>query len=257
MNIKALEIDKKDRVLFVRILGPQWDAHKVVHLAGEVSELLGKLRFDEAIRVVILEAKQEGGLCVSGEALAKISQAMGTGAAIFPSIAESISRIEIPVIAGVEGDAVGLGLEWILACDIRIASETSCFGLPFVKAGLIPSEGGTQLLARLVGRGKASEMIFTGEWIDAQEALRIGLVNRTVPRGEVSRSVIELGKDLASKSPISTQYAKEAICKGMDLNLDQGLRLEADLYFLMHSTRDRREGIRAFQEKRKARFEGK
>ena len=109
----------------------------------------------------------------------------------------------------------------------------------------------------LVGRGEASEMIFTGEWIDAQEAERIGLINRIVPRGEVSKALMEQAKYMSSKSPISTRYAKEAICKGMDLSLDQGLRLEADLYFLMHTTRDRREGIRAFQEKRKAQFEGK
>jgi enoyl-CoA hydratase len=116
-------------------------------------------------------------------------------------------------------------LEWILTCDLRIASETSRFGLPQIKAGVIPAEGGTQRLARLVGMGKALEMILTGEWIDAQEALRIGLVNGIVPRGEVSNTVMALAKDMASKSPISTRYAKEAICKGMDLKLDQGLRL--------------------------------
>jgi enoyl-CoA hydratase/carnithine racemase len=101
------------------------------------------------------------------------------------------------------------------------------------------------------------EMILTGDIIDAQEALRIGLVNRIVPQGDVSKVVRELAKDLVPKSPISTRYAKEAIYKGMELNLDQGLRLEADLYFLLHTTKDRTEGIRAFQEKRKAHFEGR
>ena len=111
-------------------------------------------------------------------------------------------------------------------------------------------------MARLVGRGKAAEMILTGECIDAKEALRIGLVNRIVPRSEVSKAVMEVAKEMVSKSPISMRYAKEAICKGIDLSLDQGLRLEADLYFLMHTTRDRRQGIRAFQERRKTLFEG-
>lgn len=255
--MRLLEFRKADHFAIIDMLGSVADSAEMVQLAGEISEIFGMLRFDEDIRVAILVAKGEGAFCVSKETLAKISQAIGSGGGVFPSIAESISRMEVPVLAGVEGDAVGLGLEWILACDIRIASETSRFGLPQVKARVVPTEGGTQRLARLVGRGKASEMIFTGEWIDAQEALNIGLVNRIVPRGEVSKTVTELAKEMASKSPISTRYAKEAICKGMDLRLDQGLRLEADLYFLMHITRDRTEGIRAFQEKRKAHFEGR
>ena len=146
MNIEGLEVDKKNHVVFMRILGPQEDPHRVVHLAGAVSELLGKLRFDEDIRVVILEAKRERALCVSEKTLARISQTMGSGVGIFPSIADALSKTEVPVIAGIERDAVGLGLEWILACDIRIASEKSRFGLPHVKVGLLPSEGGTQRL---------------------------------------------------------------------------------------------------------------
>ena len=249
-------MEKKDHVVFIKIPGPQADPHRVVNMGEEVSDLLHMLRFDGDIRVVILEEKGEEGFCFDEETRAEISQSMHSGGGVFPSIAGSISMLEVPVIAGIEGDAVGIELEWALACDIRIASETSRFGLPHVKYGLLPFEGGTQRLTRLVGRSKASEMILTGECIDAQEALRIGLVNRIVPRSEVSKTVMELAKDMVSKSPISTRFAKEAICKGIDLSLDQGLRLEADLYFLMHSTHDRREGIRAFQEKRKTHFEG-
>jgi enoyl-CoA hydratase/carnithine racemase len=256
MNAMGLKIEKKDHIAFIKILNTQGVPRRVVHLAEKVSELLGTFRFDGDIWVVILEAKGEGGFCVSEEEMARVSQEMASGGGIFSSIAESISRMEVPVIAGAEGDVMGLGLEWLLACDIRIASETSRFGLPHIKLGLLPFEGGTQRLARLVARGKAAEMILTGECIDAQEAMRIGLVNRIVPRSEVSEVVMELAKDMTSRSPISTRYIKEAICKGIDLSLDQGLRLEADLYFLMHTTRDRREGIRAFQEKREALFEG-
>jgi enoyl-CoA hydratase/carnithine racemase len=143
-----------------------------------------------------------------------------------------------------------------LACDVRIASETSKFGLPQIRAGLVPWDGGTQRLSRTVGKAKALEMILTGELIDAREANRIGLVSRIVPADKVTTTVMELAKDMASKSSVSLEYCKEAIVKGMDLTLEQGLRLEADLYFLMHTTHDRKEGIKAFQEKRKPKFKG-
>ena len=257
MNLEGLEIEKKDHVAIMRILDSQKGLSGLVRLTQDVSERITMDRFDNDIRVLILEEKGKGAFCIGEEILARIPEVLRSANGIFSSIALSISKTDVPMIAGVEGDAVGSGLEWILACDLRIASETSRFGLPQIKAGVIPAEGGTQRLARLLGMGKALEMILTGEWIDAQEALRIGLVNRIVPRGEVSNTVMALAKDMASKSPISTRYAKEAICKGMDLSLDQGLRLEADLYYLMHTTRDRAEGIQAFQQKRKAHFVGR
>jgi enoyl-CoA hydratase/carnithine racemase len=161
-----------------------------------------------------------------------------------------------PVIAAIHGDAVGRGLEMALACDIRFAAETSRFGLPHIKSGLIPRDGGTQRLVRLVGAGKAMEMILTGDPITAREAERIGLVNRVLPSEGIMDAVEAIAREMASGGPIALRYAKEAIGKGMDLTLDQGLRLEADLYFLLHTTADRNEGIRAFQEKRTPDFKG-
>jgi enoyl-CoA hydratase/carnithine racemase len=157
---------------------------------------------------------------------------------------------------GITGNAVGLGLELALACDICVAAETARFGLPQIKEGLLPRDGGTQRLPRTIGKGKTLEMILTGEDIDAQEANRVGLVSLLVPAGEVQATVMKMAHDMASKSPISLRYCKEAINKGMELTLEQGLRLEADLYYLMHTTRDREEGIKAFREKRKAEFKG-
>ena len=154
-------------------------------------------------------------------------------------------------------DAVGLGLELALACDIRICTEPCHFGFPHIEKGSIPRDGGTQRLPRLVGKAKAIEMILMGESIDAREACRIGLVNRIVPSEDLTASVMKMALEMASKAPFSLKYAKEAICKGMDLTLEQGLRLEGDLYFLLHTTRDREEGIKAFREKRTPRFEGK
>lgn len=173
------------------------------------------------------------------------------------SISSSVAGLNRPTIGAVNGEAFGQGLELALACDLRICTETARFAMNHVASGDIPWDGGTQRLSRLVGRGKAIEMILTGDVIDAQEAYRIGLVNKVVPLQEFMAVVVETAKEIASKGPIALRYAKEAVHKGMDLTLGQGLGLEADLYFLLHTTRDRTEGIRAFQEKRSPRFEGR
>jgi len=147
-------------------------------------------------------------------------------------------------------------LELALACDMRIASEGSCFGLTHIRTGLVPWDGGTQRLSRLVGRAKAIEMILTGEVIDSHEALRIGLVNRVVSSDQLMTTAMEVAQEIASKGAIALRYTKEAVYKGMDLTLEQGLRLEADLYLLLHTTRDRTEGIQAFRNKRTPQFKG-
>ena len=175
---------------------------------------------------------------------------------VAPSLAESIAAVEKPVIVGIEDVVMDQCLELILSCDIRIAAEKSRFGLSQLEKGTIPMNGGTQRLPRLVGKGKALEMILTGETIDAQEARRIGLISRVVPKRELEKTVMEITKEMASKSPIALRYAKEAINAGLDLTLEQGLHLEADLYMLLHTTSDRTEGIRAFQVKRKPQFTG-
>lgn len=171
-----------------------------------------------------------------------------------PYLAAPIARLDQPVIAAIAGDAVGLGLELVLAGDLRMARESSRFSLPHIRAGLIPWDGGTQRLARLVGRAKALEMILTGRPIEAREAQRIGLINRVEP--DPLQAGMELAREMALKAAVALRFGKEAVLKGMDLTLDQGLRLEADLYFLLHTTRDRTEGIEAFRQKRGARFEG-
>ena len=167
-----------------------------------------------------------------------------------------VAGIEKPVIAAINGDALGQGLELALACDIRIASQKAHFGFPDVALGLIPSDGGTQRLPRIIGRGKALELILTAEIINAAEALEIGLVTKVVPAESLIAEVDALAKAIAGKAPISLRYIKEAINKGLDLTMEQGLRLEADLYFLLHTTGDRTEGIKAFQQKRPPEFKG-
>ncbi len=168
-----------------------------------------------------------------------------------------LQRLEKPTIAMVNGVCVGAGFETACACDMRIAAETSRFALTHVRTGVVPWDGGTQRLSRLVGRGKAMEMILTGQRIDAREALRIGLVNRIVHRTEVTAAAMDIACEMAQKGPIALRYVKEAVFAGMDMTLEQGLRLEADLYFLLQTTRDRTEGVGAFIKKGVPHFEGK
>ena len=168
----------------------------------------------------------------------------------------AMDRCPQPIIAAIRGFALGGGLELALACDIRIAGEDSQLGLTEVNLAIIPGGGGTQRLPRLVGRGKALEMILTGARIDAREALRIGLVERVVPATEVLSSAQALARTLADKAPVALRYAKEAVVKGLGLPLEDGLRLENDLATLLRTTDDRIEGAKAFLEKRKPRFTG-
>jgi len=247
---------KRGHVAFITIEGPTKDQADIASLAGRLSDLCTELSLDNEIRVIALTGSGDDSFSM-GEALLEIVTSASIEPPIGPSgITTPLTSMNRPIITGLRGEVSGQGLELALACDIRIASEGSHFSLPHIKGGLIPWEGGTQRLLRIVGRGKAMEMILTGDRIDAGEAYRIGLVNMIVPPRELQTAVMDTAHKIANWSPISLEYAKEAINKGMDLTLEQGLRLEADLYYLIHTTRDREEGIRAFQEKRKAQFEG-
>jgi enoyl-CoA hydratase/carnithine racemase len=229
----------------------------MARLSHELTELCAEITWDEKVRVIVITGSGEKSFSL-GTGLNRTVSGTGEEEEMkFFSIAEPIARMDRPVIAAINGDAIGQGLEVILACDIRIAVETSRFGMPQIKGGLIPWDGGTQRLTRLVGRGKALEMIFTGETIDAKEAYRVGLVNKVVPPQELMSTVMRMAEEMASKGSIALRYTKEAVYQGMDLTLEQGLRLEADLYLLIHTTKDRTEGIRAFREKRVPKFEGR
>ncbi len=143
-----------------------------------------------------------------------------------------------------------------MSCDIRFASDKAQFGLPQVAQGQIPMDGGTQLLPHIVGKGKALELILTAKTIDAGEAFEIGLVHKVVAGENLASEAEAMAETIATKAPLALRYAKEAINKGLDLTMEQGLRLEADLYFILHTTADRTEGIKAFLEKRPPQFKG-
>ncbi len=213
--------------------------------AAGLKDLCSQLRADDQVRVVIISGAGQGAFCLGGEP------------GLSPSAAAYVAQLEVPTLAAVNGDALGQGLELALVCDLRICSKKARLALDQVAAGEIPFDGGTQRLARLVGRAKALEMILTGEYIDTAEAYRIGLVNRVVAHQEIEREARALAQALAQKGPVALRLVKEAVWRGLDLILDQGLFLEADLYSLLQTTRDRMEGIRAFQEKRTPEFEGR
>jgi enoyl-CoA hydratase/carnithine racemase len=256
MFYQTISLKKTDHVMVISIprLG---DPAEAVRCADELREVCAGINYEEEIRVVVLTGAEEESFVIemglNGEAPKENNEPQTR----FYSLGNPIAKLDQPVIAAISGDAIGQGLELVLACDIRIASETSRFGLPQIESGVIPRDGGTQRLSRLVGKGKALEMILTGEIIDAREALRIGLVHKVVPTKDLTEVTMKMAKEMASKGPIALRYTKEAVYKGMDMILEQGLRLEADLYLLIHTSKDRTEGIQAFREKKTPRFEGK
>ena len=172
-------------------------------------------------------------------------------------ILSKIERFDKVVIAAVNGLALGGGCEIALACDMRIMDESTIIGLPEVGLGLLPGAGGTQRLARLVGIGKAKELILTGDPINADEAKRIGLAERIAPKGKAVAEAKKLAKRVLLRGPIAVVNAKKAINEGLDLTFEDGLKRETQLFSALFETQDMKEGVKAFLEKRKPRFIGK
>jgi len=169
---------------------------------------------------------------------------------------DRIRRVAKPIIAAVTGFCLGGGNELAMNCDIILASETATFGQPEVNVGIMPGAGGTQRLTRAVGKYKAMEMILTGNSISAEEAYRLGLVNRVVPRERVMEEARKVAKEIASKPPISIRAAKEAILRAQDTTLEVGLEFERKAFYMLFATDDGKEGMKAFLEKRKPTFKG-
>lgn len=249
MPYRELTCQKVGHYMVVRFQGPSNNSGWKARMANELEDLCAEINWDKETRVVVL--------AYPGEAFQlKDGQGSPWGELDSASFVAPVAQIRQPVIAAIDGDAMGLGLELALACDIRIGTEGACFGLTQIADGLIPSAGGTQRLPRLIGRSKALEMILTGETVDSTEALRIGLVNRVVPAAELMDTATALAENMAPRSPLAMSSVKEALHGGLDLTIDQGMRMELDLYLLLFTTQDRIEGITAFKEKRKPEFEG-
>jgi enoyl-CoA hydratase len=225
----------------------------------DLGAALDALRGDREIRVVVITGAGEKSF-VAG---ADISEFAGRtaheqrGVMLSKSGFGAIDEFPKPVIAMVNGFCLGGGCELALMCDIRVASENARFGQPEINLGIIPGAGGTQRLTRLVGEGRAMQMILTGEMIGAQEAERIGLVNAVYPAAELRAKTLELANKIAEKSPVALEMAKTAVKNAARMGLREGLMQEVDLFALCFASADKEEGVRAFLEKRKPDFKGR
>lgn len=215
---------------------------------------------DPAIKVLVISGAG-GKSFVSGSDLTELAKFTPLDMEEFmATIAQQFyvrfERLDKPVIAMIDGLCLGAGLELALSCDIRIASESSRFGQPEAHVGVIPGGGGTQRLPRIIGMGKAKELIFTGDMIDAPEALRLGLVNQICPSDKLEETVMSMAKRMIKKSPLVIKWAKKAINASQETNLSMGLGYEALAECLVMSSKDSKEGITAFLEKREPQFKG-
>ncbi len=218
----------------------------------DLNNAIDMINSDEEVYVLILTG--EGRAFVAGADIGEMKGMNTTEARVFAekglSVFRKLELMEKPVIAAVNGFALGGGCELSMACDIRIASEKAKFGQPEVGLGITPGFAGTQRLSRLVGIGRAKELIFTCDIINAEEAYRIGLVNKVVSGEELMGVAIEMANKIISKGQLAVRYAKTAINRGMETDLDTGMAIEKDLFGLCFATEDQKEGMGAFLEKR-------
>ncbi|ELY89472.1 enoyl-CoA hydratase/isomerase [Natrialba hulunbeirensis JCM 10989] len=225
----------------------------------ELKEAVAAAEDDDAVRVLVLTGGEGSGAFVAGADVTEFkdrSLVEQREASERPRVYETVDDASIPVIARINGHALGGGCELAQACDVRIASEGSKLGQPEINLGLIPGGGGTQRLARLVGEGQAMRLILSGELIDAQEAHEIGLVDEVYDADDLDEGVYDLAESMAAKSPIALEFAKDAVKAGSRMGLEEGLDYESELFVQLFATKDKDEGIEAFLEKREPEFTG-
>jgi enoyl-CoA hydratase len=260
MTYENVLFDKKNAIVTITV-----NRSKVLNALNmatmeELRAAFTEARNDSAVRVVLLTGAGEKAFIAGADISELAPQDPVSGKAFAhrgQSVLDLIENLGKPVIACVNGFALGGGCEVALACTMRLASENAKFGQPEVKLGIIPGYGGTQRLARLVGKGLAQQLVLTGEMITAQEAHRIGLVNDVAPVGELMARAEAIANKIIANAPLAVQYAMEAVNKGMEMTLAEGLFLEAALFGVCCATEDKKEGTTAFLEKRPAQFKGK
>jgi enoyl-CoA hydratase len=259
-KLENIRTENRDGILVVTIDRPKVLNALNAQTVDEIYRVFEDARDDEAVKAVIITGGGEKAFVAGADIneLAKNNPISGKQTSERGQyVLSRIERFPKPVIAAINGFALGGGCEIALACHIRIASEKAQIGLPEVSLGIIPGYGGTQRMARLIGKGKAIELICTGDRIPAAEAERIGLVNRVVAPESLMATAEELARKIMSRSPVAVRAAIEAINNGLDMSFDEGQFLEATLFGLLCSSQDMREGMAAFIEKRPANFPGK
>ena len=258
-KFETILVEKRDRVAILTINRPDKlnALNSAVHIEGVAA--LEELRNDSEIRVVVITGAGEKSFIAGADISEFAGQTPVTQRNVFQNktLFNSIDGFPKPIIAMINGFCLGGGCELSLACDIRIASENAKIGQPEINLGIIPGGGGTQRMTKLIGEGKSMELILTGDMIDAQTALDLGLVNHVFASEDLEEKTMRMASKIASKSPIALQMAKEAIKVASKSNLDEGLRREIDLFAICFSSEDKEEGVSAFLEKRKPDFKGK
>ncbi len=249
--------EKKDGIAYVTLNRPEVMNRHNIQMRDDMYQVLTAIKDDTDVMVAVFKGAGERAFCVGAD----LSE---FGTAPPPVVARQVRferdiwglfpKLKQPLIAAVHGYALGSGVEIACFCDIRIASEDALFGLPEVSLGMIPAGGGTQIVPRIIGVGRTLEIFLTGKRIDAKEAYRIGLVNLVVSREALYSKADEIAKKIASRGPIAVRCAKEAINRGLELTLDDGLALERKLVRLAAKTEDAAEGVRALMEKRAPQF---
>ena len=260
MPYENVLVETKDSIAHVTINRPKVLNALNVKTVLELTEVFQGLAGDDDVAAVILTGSGEKSF-VAGADITEFLDLSADGARDYAKRGQKlfsmIERLGKPVIAAVNGFALGGGCEIAMACTFRIASENAKLGQPEVSLGRIPGFGGTQRLPRLVGKGRAMEMILTGRPIDAETAEKYGLVNRVVPQEKLIETCEKAAKTIAKQGPLAVKYCLEAVDSGLNMTLDEGLVLEADLFGLVFASEDSKEGTTAFVEKRKPDFKGK
>jgi len=257
--MESIKTENRDGILVITIDRPKLLNALNAETIGEIAEAFHAARFDETVKAVILTGAGEKAF-VAGADINELAQATPMSGKATAEKGQrtfrAIERFPKPVIAAINGFALGGGCELALACHIRIASEKAQLGLPEVTLGIIPGYGGTQRMARLLGKGRALELILTGDRIGAAEAERIGLVNKVVPADQLMPTCEELARKIMSRGPLAVTAAIEAVMSGSEMPFEEGQVLEATLFGLLCATDDTKEGMKAFVEKRAAEFKG-
>jgi enoyl-CoA hydratase/carnithine racemase len=260
MNFQTLKFDNKNSIAYVTINRPDKLNALNTQVMDDLRSVFTAIRNDGAIRVVILTGTGEKAF-VAGADIGELNKHDPVTAKAYThkgqAVLDLIENLGKPVIAAINGFALGGGCELAMACTMRLASDNAKLGQPEVKLGIIAGYGGSQRLPRLVGRGLAMQILLTGEMISAAEAHRIGLVNEVVPQAELLPRAEAIAQKIIANAPLAVQYTMEAVNHGMDMTLSEGLFLEATLFAVACATEDKKEGTSAFLEKRAAAFKGK
>ena len=263
MNLDQLEnllVEQDGDVATITVNRPKVLNALNTQTLDELRRAILAIKYDETVRVVIITGSGEKSF-IAGADINELSVQTPTGgrdhAMRGQHVLDLVENLGKPVIAAINGFALGGGCELAMACTLRIAADTARLGQPEINLGIIPGYGGTQRLARLIGKGRALELLLTGDHVLAPEAHRLGLVNRVVPAAELMSEARKLAAVLASKAPIAARYLIDAVNKGLEMPLAEAQVFEATLFGLVSTTEDMREGTQAFLEKRKAGFKGK